>query len=94
MSDHIQIIINIKKIIVATDGSDTSKRAVDYAIDLARKYNAKLVILHVLNLIIPGSSGSSISDKLDEKIDERPAFCCRMPKRKQKKIVLNQHPNL
>lgn len=66
MSEPIQAIINIKKIIVATDGSDTSKRAVDYAIDLSRKYNAKLVILHVLNLIISGGSVSSISDKLHE----------------------------
>jgi nucleotide-binding universal stress UspA family protein len=45
---------------------------VDYAIDLSRKYNAKLVILHVLNLLIPGGSVSSISDKLHEK-DRRKA---------------------
>lgn len=44
----------------------------DYAIDLSRKYNAKLVILHVLNLLIPGGSVSSISDKLHEK-DRRKA---------------------
>jgi nucleotide-binding universal stress UspA family protein len=58
----------IKKILVATDGSDTSKRAVDYAIDMATKYNAELVILHVLNLLIPRGRMrlSSASDKVHE----------------------------
>lgn len=53
---------------MATDGSDTSKRAVDYAIDMASKYNAKLVILHVLNLLIPRGRMrlSSASDKVHE----------------------------
>jgi hypothetical protein len=50
---------------------------VDYAIDLSRKYNAKLVILHVLNLLIPVGSVSSISDKLHEKVDERQPFVGR-----------------
>jgi nucleotide-binding universal stress UspA family protein len=49
-----------------TDGSDTSKRSVDHAMDLSRKYNAKLVMLHVLNLLIPRGSVSLISDKLHE----------------------------
>lgn len=58
----------VKKVLVATDGSDTSKRAVDYAIDMASKYNAKLVILHVLNLLIPRGRMrlSSASDKVHE----------------------------
>lgn len=86
--------MSIKKIIVATDGSDNSKRAVDYAISLSRKYNAKLVILHVLNLIVPGSSVSSISDKLHMKTDKRLTFRWRMRIKKQKRIVLNQQLNL
>lgn len=87
--------MSIKKIIVATDGSDNSKRAVDYAISLSRKYNAKLVILHVLNLIVPGSSVSSISDKLHmKKTDKRLTFRWRMRIKKQKRIVLNQQLNL
>jgi len=35
------------KILCPTDGSDHSKKALDLAIDLAKKYDARLVILHV-----------------------------------------------
>ena len=35
-------------ILVATDGSDHAKRAVGLAADLAKKYQAKLVALHVM----------------------------------------------
>ena len=37
-----------KTILVATDGSDHAKRAVGFAADLAKKYNAKLIALHVM----------------------------------------------
>ncbi len=37
-----------KTILVATDGSDHAKRAVGLAADLAKKYKAKLVALHVM----------------------------------------------
>lgn len=73
LSEPIQTIISIKKIIVATDGSNTSRRALDYAISLSRKYNAKLVVLHVLNLIVPPGSVSSISNKLHEE-DRQKAY--------------------
>ena len=35
------------KILCSTDGSDHSNKALDLAIDLAKKYDARLVILHV-----------------------------------------------
>lgn len=38
----------IKKILVPTDGSDHAAKALDLATDLAGKYNAGIVILHVL----------------------------------------------
>ena len=38
----------IKTILVATDGSEHGGRAVDLAADLAAKYGAKVVLLHVL----------------------------------------------
>lgn len=38
----------IKSILVATDASATSNRAVDLAADLANKYDASLNILHVI----------------------------------------------
>jgi nucleotide-binding universal stress UspA family protein len=38
----------LKTILVATDGSDHARRAVDLAADLAAKYQAKVILLHVL----------------------------------------------
>ena len=38
----------IKTIVVATDGSDHAKKAIDLAVDLAEKYSARMVILHVV----------------------------------------------
>lgn len=38
----------IKTILVPTDGSSHAKKAIDLAADIAQKYDAKLVILHVL----------------------------------------------
>ena len=37
-----------KVILVATDGSKAAKRATTLAIDLAKKYRARLVVLHTL----------------------------------------------
>ena len=38
----------IKKIIVPTDGSEHADKALDLAIDLAEKYEAEIIVLHVL----------------------------------------------
>ncbi len=38
----------IRKILVPIDGSEDSERAVDFAIDLAKKYGAKIIGLHVV----------------------------------------------
>ena len=38
----------IKTIVVPTDGSSHAKKAIDLAADIAEKYGARLVILHVL----------------------------------------------
>ena len=42
--------VSYRKILVAIDGSKTSFFAANYAIDLAQKYKAQLIILHVLHL--------------------------------------------
>lgn len=36
-----------KKIIVAVDGSESSKKAALVAVDMAEKYSAEIVVLHV-----------------------------------------------
>ncbi len=63
---------DIKKIIVATDGSEMANRALDYAIGLAKKHGSKLVIFHALNLIVSPSSMSTVSDKVHDE-DRRKA---------------------
>jgi len=40
--------VEIKKILLATDFSDNSKWAMTYALSFAQKYDAKLYILHVI----------------------------------------------
>jgi nucleotide-binding universal stress UspA family protein len=40
--------VEIKKILLATDFSDNSKWAMNYALSFAQKYDAKLYILHVI----------------------------------------------
>lgn len=37
----------IKKVLVAVDGSENSDRALDFALDLAEKYNAGITVLNV-----------------------------------------------
>lgn len=40
--------LGIIKILVTIDGSQSSKKATEYAISLAKKYDALLIILYVL----------------------------------------------
>lgn len=44
----------LSKILVAIDGSETSLKAADYGIEFAKKYNAKLIILHVIHIHAAG----------------------------------------
>jgi nucleotide-binding universal stress UspA family protein len=38
------------KILIPIDGSDQSMKAADYAIEVAIKYNAQLIVLHVIHI--------------------------------------------
>jgi nucleotide-binding universal stress UspA family protein len=40
----------LKRILVATDGSDHARKAVEYACDIASKYDAMIYIIHVISL--------------------------------------------
>src|SRR5262245_34887966 len=47
--------VRINKILCPVDFFPASKRATDYAIALARAYEAKLVLLHVVSPVLPAS---------------------------------------
>lgn len=51
--------MSFKNIIVAYDGSENAKRALDVAIDLAKKYEAKLTIIEVVDTAILAGTGLS-----------------------------------
>lgn len=52
----------IKKILVATDGSNHAERALDFAIDLAHQYSAEILIITVVPpLFIPKPSSDLLT---------------------------------
>lgn len=57
-------VAQFKRILVATDGSDNARRAVEIAVDLAEKYEADLYILSVYKPVrIPDSSHSLVRSR-------------------------------
>jgi len=77
----------IKTIVVPTDGSDHAMKAVDLASDIAGKYGARLVLLHVLlrdatpgqlrELIEGTGAPKDVLDELD-RLDEMPIEAAAM----------------
>jgi nucleotide-binding universal stress UspA family protein len=43
------VMFNLKTILVPTDFSQSSEKALEKAVDLAEKYNAKVILLHVID---------------------------------------------
>jgi len=41
-------LLTFAKILVCVDGSESSKKAADYAIEIAKRHNAELIALHVI----------------------------------------------
>ena len=42
-----------RKIVVATDFGDSSEHALELASDLAKRYSAELIVVHVVEILIP-----------------------------------------
>ncbi len=66
--------VTVKSVLVPTDFSENSKVALPYAVDLARRYGAKLVVLHVFDedLLTPifyevGGSAEEYFNRLRER---------------------------
>jgi nucleotide-binding universal stress UspA family protein len=45
----------IRNILVGVDGSENSDRALDFALDLAEKFNASILILNVSESLVMGA---------------------------------------
>jgi nucleotide-binding universal stress UspA family protein len=64
---------HLEKILFATDFSENSEHAFDYALSLARQFNAKLFMIHVINepVDLRGFYVPHISfEKLEKEIEE------------------------
>ncbi len=60
---------SFKRILVPTDGSDNAGRAVKVAIDLAKRYEAEIMILHVIQVphnLLAASSRTASATILDQ----------------------------
>ena len=58
--------MEIKKILCATDFSEGSLNSLPYAIDLAKRYGAKLYLIHVIYDVVKTSSWYVPHVSLDE----------------------------
>lgn len=69
----------MKRIMVPTDFSDCSESAVDHAVDLAQRFGARLLLLHVLEAVVYGvdftltqpTASSDLRQRLIELMQER-----------------------
>jgi nucleotide-binding universal stress UspA family protein len=51
-----------KNILVAVDGSEHSTRALNYALELAEKFDGKITLIHVYSTVVPmGPSADTLS---------------------------------
>ena len=58
--------INIKKILCPVDFSDCSKIALDYSVSLAKKYEAQILILHVVETSFPDPEYIAICEDMEK----------------------------
>jgi len=56
------------KVLVPVDGSDCSMRALDFAIDFARRYDADLDIVHFTD--VRGEDTDALMDRVKAELDE------------------------
>ncbi len=62
----------ISKILVATDGSDLSRRSIEFAADLARQTGSSLTLLSVIEkgVLLPASVPDAVTPTLKEPTDD------------------------
>lgn len=52
----------VERILVATDRSETAERAVAWAGEMARRYEAELLVLHV---VVPDQAGTAVESRAE-----------------------------
>ncbi len=57
-----------RRILVPVDGSETSLRALDVALDFARRYGSKVAVLHVH---APGANTAAVREAVERKVRDR-----------------------
>ncbi|NHN48344.1 universal stress protein [Halostella sp. JP-L12] len=60
----------IETVVIATDGSESVERAVDVALDLARRFDAAVHALYVVDESEVGSSPEAIREDMREALEE------------------------
>lgn len=61
--------VKLRKILLATDFSDTGQRAFAYALSLAMEYNAELTLLHVLEEVPRDEELATVTARLSHKLE-------------------------
>ena len=56
----------MKKILIATDGSETARAAIDAGVELAAEHHTEVVFVHVTSLLdfMPKTNGSEAPERL------------------------------
>ena len=62
--------INLKRIVLCMDFSDHAHRALNYALSIAREYNAELTLLHVLEHLRGSTDLQSVTAKVTKQLKE------------------------
>ena len=62
--------IQIQKILVPTDFSESSRHAVDYAVSLAEEFHSEITLLHVVEELAVGYAGDLFPVPMAEVFDE------------------------
>ena len=62
--------INLKRILVPTDFSDSANHALRYGISFAREYKAELILLHVVETLSVGYAGDLFPVPMAEVLEE------------------------
>lgn len=63
-------VIQIKKILVPTDFSDSAKHALTYGVSFAREYKAELILVHVVETLTVGYASDLFPVPMAEVFDE------------------------